>query len=421
MVNLINRDPPGRLSCLHALLRSLERRFNTTKFTGDAAKHQVGADHNPIDYCTCAKEYSQSTALVLGEKRYCPFLQSGPSKSYCYLVNSNQLDTQKSKAVGLAITALEALGLVNRKLNALKRLETAKLTAEGIRISKYNFLDPEVQTFYRQQVVNYGPAVGFLHIVDTLLDKPEIRHSEISGYMGRPNNNDKVLLSSGDEVKLNDGDAQDARTRTSGALQAWLTYAGYINPKPTFFGDFSQVDEYYCNPENKLGYHRIFPNKKRIKQFFSAKPFVSRPLSYDFYIKGGGTAREYSQRSTDGIQLENMALKEFSSKVRNRRFLLMLAYAKASSLSKGLNLRTLANFSNFRDSPFVVNADTHERIMIETEVDFLTIAGAPFIRSSKDFEVVYPRVTIDADVIAKESPFVATSVDRVTSKKGIFV
>ncbi len=419
MVNLINRDPPGRLSCLHALLKSLEARFNASEFSGDTAKHQVGGKNNPIDYCTCSKEYTETTALVFGERKYCPFLRSVPSKSYCYLVNSNELDTQKSKAVGLAILALEALGLVNRKLKALKRLDTAKITAEGSMIAKYDFFDSKTQAFYKKQVVNYGPAVGFLHIVG-ILNKQEIDHSEVSRCMGRPNNNDRVLLSSRDEVRLNDGDTKDARTRTSGALQAWLTYAGYLSPTPNFFNDFSHVDKYYCNQENKLGYPRIFPDKNKIQQFFSVKPLVTRPLSYDFYIKGGGTAREHSQRSISGLQLENLALKEFSPTVRNRRFLLMLAYAKASSMGKGLNLRVLAKLSNFRNSPFVVNENSHERILVETEADFLIIAGAPFIRSSENFEIIYPRVTLDSSAIAKQNLSVAALIEGITSNKGVF-
>ncbi len=420
MVNLINRDSVGRLSCLHALLISLDKRFNIADFSAKMAKHEVDGNHNPIDYCTCAKKYSKSTALVFGEERYCPFLKSVPSKAYCYLVNSNKLDSQKSKSAGLAIVALEALGLVNRKLTSLKRLDIAKVTAEGKRIAKYDFLDSRTQAFYKNQVVNYGPAVGFLHVVNTLNGK-EIQHSEISSHMGRPENNDKVILSSKDEIKLHDGDGHDARTRTSGAIQAWLTYAGYLRPNEKCFDDFAQVDSFYCDRKNNPGYCRIFPDETKIEKFFSLKPLVTHPLSYDFYIKGGGTAREHSQKSASGRQLENLALKEFSSIVRNRRFLLMLTYAKASSINKGFNLRVLAKLSNFKGSPFVVDEHTHESIIIDTEADFLTIAGAPFIRNKENPEIGYPRVTLDVNAIAQENQSLAAKVERIISNKGIFV
>jgi hypothetical protein len=424
MPNLINRDPPGRLSCIHAFLRSIKYRFGTNSFTGEEAKHKVGGKDNSIDYCTCAKEYSPETALVTGDKKYCPFLRAGSSKSYCYLINSNLLDTQKSKAVGEAIQALEALGLCTRTLNSLKRLRYANLTSAGIEISKYTFFEQQVRAYYNQEIVNYGPIVGFLHFLD--MGKGSVlKHSEISRYMGRPNNYDKVTLSTGDEVILNDGDARDARTRTTGALQAWLTYAGYISPTlgkiSGTVDSFFETDRYYCNPRNKLGYSKIFLNKSKVRQFFGNMPFVKRPLSYDFFVKGAGAAREYSQRSLSGVQLENLALKEYGSKVRNRRLLLMFSFSLASMQGRGLNLRMLARHSNFRNSPFVVDPDTHEKILLESEADFLIIAGAPFIRSVDNFEVIYPRTKIDIDMLRKENPYLTSSLEKIVSNRMIFV
>jgi len=146
MVNLINREPPGRLSCLHAFLRSLWYRFQNNSFTGKEAKHIVGERYNPIEFCYCACKYSQATALVRGEEKYCPFLRAESSKSYCYLVNSNVQDTQKSKAVGQAILALEALGLCKRTLNKLGRLKYANLTKNGANMAKNDFIKYIVKT-----------------------------------------------------------------------------------------------------------------------------------------------------------------------------------------------------------------------------------------------------------------------------------
>jgi len=420
MSNLINRDPPGRLSCLHAFLSSVWYRFGTDKFTGLKAKHKVGGKHNLIEYCKCAKEYSPGTALVTGERSYCPFLRAGSSRSYCYLVNSNVLDTQKSKAVGEAIQALEALGLCNRTLTAMKRLSYANLTSTGVDIAKCDFHNQKAKAYYEKEVVDYGPIVGFLHILD-ILGKTEIKHTEISKHMGRPNNYDSVTLSTGDKVILNDGDAKDAKTRTTGALQAWLTYIGYIRPKFEKPHDyFVEADKYYCCPQNKLGYGRIFVDIDKVKGFFETKPLVRRPLSYDFYIKGVGAAREYSQRSLSGTQLENLALKEFGPKVRNRRFLLMFSYALASISNKGINVQKIAEISNFKDSPFVVDSNTHERVLIDNEVNFLTIAGAPFLRSKEEYGVIYPRVKIDVDKLRKEGPHLTPLVEKVVSNREIF-
>lgn len=421
MVNLLNRDPPGRLSCLHAFLQSADSRFNANQFTGEDAKHIVGGKNNPIEYCTCARAYSKGTALVYGEKKYCPFLRAGSSKSYCYLVNSDKLDTQKSKAVGAAILALEALGLCKRTLTASKRLQNAGLTAAGNELSKHSFMNPLVKKYYEKEVVNYGPAVGFLHFADILTEEPEISHSKISKYMGRPNNFDKVVLSSGHEVVLNDGDAADARTRTTGALQAWLTYAGYTSPAPRQSDSFIEADEYYCDSRNKLGYPRIFLNKRKIAQFFEAKPLVIRPLSYDFYIKGVGTAREYSQRSRSGIQLENQTLKEFGSKVRNRRLLLMYAYSVASMKDKSLDLKSLAESSNFVNSQFVIDVDTHEKVIVDSEADFLLVAGAPFLRDPKNPEVIIPRAKLDTELLTRENPFLIPLIEQIVLTAGIIV
>lgn len=420
MPNLINRDPPGRLSCLHAFLKSVWYRFGINRFSGVKAKHIVGGKHNPIEYCKCSKEYSPGTALVTGYKKYCPFLRAGSSRSYCYLINSNLLDTQKSKAVGEAIQALECFGLCNRTLNALKRLRYANLTDFGVEIAKCGFFDQKAKAYYSSEAVNYGPIVGFLHLLD-IRGKIEIKHTEISKHMGRPNNYDKVVLSTGNEVILNDGDAKDAKTRTTGALQAWLTYVGYIRPRFEKLQDsFFETDKYYCNPKNKLGYARIFVDTDRVKRFFGTKPIVKRPLSFDFYIKGMGTAREYSQRSLSGTQLENLALKEFGPKVRNRRFLLMFSYSVASLKGRGLNIEKVAEFSNFKGSPFVVDTNTHEKVLIDSEVDFLTIAGAPFLRSEKEFGVIYPRVRLDLDQLKKGKPFLTPLAEKVVSHMEIF-
>lgn len=421
MPNLINRDPPGRLSCVHALLRSLWYRFGTDRFTGVKAKHKEGGKSNPIEYCRCAKEYSPGTAIVRGHREYCPFLRAGSSRSYCYLVNSDVLDTQKSKAVGEAIQALEALGLCHRELNALKRLRYAALTNVGISIAKCEFLEQKARKYYENEVVNYGPIVGFLHLLDITKGR-EIKHAEISKHMGRPNNYDKVKLVTGDEVILNDGDAKDARTRTTGALQAWLTYTGYMSPQArSFLDSFSEIDRFYCDPTHKLGYSRIFANRDKVEAFFAEKPLVQRPLSYDFYIKGLGTAREYSQRSLSGRQLENLALREFAPKVRDRRLLLMYSYSLAAEKNKGLDLLKIGRLSNFKNSPFVVDKDTHEKVLVDSEVNFLTIAGAPFLRSEDDFTVIYPRVRISVDPLRKVNPFLTSLMDKVASNREIYI
>jgi hypothetical protein len=421
MPSLINRNPPGRLSCVHAFLRSLLYRFGTQAFTGVEAKHKVEGSHNPIEYCTCSREYMQQTALVIGDRKYCPFLRAGSSKSYCYLVNSDLLDTQKSKAVGAAIQALEALGLCKRTLNSLKRLRYASLTDAGMDIASRGFFEPKTRAYYQSELLNYGPMIGLLHLLDTA-QKFEIKHSEISKHMGRPNNYDKVTLSTGDDVTLNDGDTRDPRTRTTGALQAWLTYAGYIRPQFQEFSDpFSETDEYYCSQKNKLGYSKIFVDRDKINRFFESKPFIKRPLSYDFYIKGIGTAREYSQRSLSGRQLENLALKEFGQKVKDRRLLLMYSYSVASNRNRGLNVERLAELSNFKGSPFVVDQSTHEKVLVDKEVNFLTIAGAPFLRSKEDYRIIYPRVKIDNDKLKNENPFLSSRIDKIVSEKEILV
>jgi hypothetical protein len=421
MPNLINRDPPGRLSCVHAFLRSLWYRFDGDSFTGIKAKHVVGAQQNPIEYCKCAREYSRGTILVTGNRRYCPFLRAGSSKSCCYLVNSNLLDSQKSKAVGEAIQALEALGLCSRKLGALDRLEYAKLTESGIEIAKLDFFEQSAKQYYVNEIVNYGPAVGFLHVLD-MLEKSEVKHSEISKHMGRPNNNDEVTLSNGCELVLNDGDTKDAKTRTAGALQAWLTYAGYVRPTFKESSDsIIEADSYFCDRKNRLGYDRVFQDRKRIVGFFDNRPLVRRPLSYNSYIKGLGAAREYSQRSDSGVQTENLALKEFGQKVKDRRLLLMFSYSLASAKSKAINLRKLAISSNFDNSPFVVDADTHEKVLVDSEVSFLTIAGAPFLRSKRDYEVIHPRVNVECDRLKKENPFLTPLMEKIVSSQGVFV
>lgn len=421
MTNLINRDPPGRLSCIHAFLKSISYRFGENEFNGAEAKHIVNGVNNPIDFCTCAKEYDQATQLIKHQKKHCPFLRAESSRSFCYLVNSNILDTQKSKAVGEAIQALEALGLCSRSLTKLKRLKKAKLSENGLRLSKYQFCDRNTSDYYTNAILDYGPAVGLLHYLD-IYDEEIVRHSEISKDMGRPNNNDTVILSDGTEIILEDGDTQDARTRTTGALQAWLTYTGLIRPTDTGFLDsYKDANNYFCCPANKLGYAKIYLNKKNIGNFFSKMPLVRRPLSYDFYVKGVGTRREYSQRRQNGTQLANVSLREFAPKVRNRRLLLMYAYAMATQKNKQLNLQSLAEESKYSKSPFVINADTHNIILVENEANFLNIAGAPFLRSKSKYEIIIPRIRLEVDNIVAENNELRSTLERIVTAQNVLI
>lgn len=396
-------------------------RYRTNFFTGKQSKHKEGGENNPIDFCTCSKEFNFETSIVFRRKKYCPFLKGESSKSYCYLTNSNVLDTQKSKAVGETIQALEALGLCKRTLNSLQRLKHATLTRDGLTISQYDFFEKESRKYYEKEVVNYGPIVGLLHFINST-DSDEIDHRDLSKNMGRPNNCDKVTLRSGDELIFNDGDALDARTRTTGALQAWLTYIGYARPLDFEVGDsFSDSDNFFSNPKNKLGYSKLYVNQKKIRSFFESKPFVARPLSYDFYIKGVGTAREYSQRTESGKQLVNLALKQYASKIRNRRLLLIYSYAIASQKDKALNLANIGKFSNYDNSPFVVDDSTHQQNLIDNEANFLHIAGAPFLRAKENYDIIYPRVKIDPMKMKQKNQFIIAEIDKVLGHTDVFI
>jgi len=127
MAVLINRNPSGRLICLHALTRTLDKKFAAEDFTINDLKYDEELSVNITDFCELLTKISSVKDPV------CPYLDNPLSKAKCYLTQSKQYDTQKSKSASDAMNALDGLGLVSRG----KR--NSKLTIEGKSFANNDF------------------------------------------------------------------------------------------------------------------------------------------------------------------------------------------------------------------------------------------------------------------------------------------
>ena len=108
MSYLINRNPCGRIICLHALSQYLAARFGASTFLLNETKYDANANYNVHQFCSLVEKHPAVSFKV------CPFLENPLSLAKCYLTQSMQEDTQKSKSASDAFRALEGLGFTER-------------------------------------------------------------------------------------------------------------------------------------------------------------------------------------------------------------------------------------------------------------------------------------------------------------------
>ena len=109
MAYLINRNPSGRLICLHAFSSYLANRFSTGKFRLNDLKYDATCSYSIHQTCKILVKLPAVNFPV------CPYLDNPLSQAKCYLTQSIQEDKQKSKSVSDAFNALEGLGLIKRE------------------------------------------------------------------------------------------------------------------------------------------------------------------------------------------------------------------------------------------------------------------------------------------------------------------
>src|SRR3989338_9336890 len=205
MSYLINRNPSGRLICLHALLTYLYKRFENNSFTLNDLKYDALSKHNIHQTCTLLKK------LPSIPFKTCPYLENHLSKAKCYLTQSKQEDKQKSKSASDAFNALEGLGFIKRSSVG------GNITALGKEFALIPFDSTKSLEIIKNALLNYGPFVGFLNeIIKT--GGNYVSRSQIQ--LGYPLTNEKIKTGTS-TIILSTGSTKDTITRTRSVLFIW--------------------------------------------------------------------------------------------------------------------------------------------------------------------------------------------------------
>ena len=326
---LINRNPPGRLICLHSLLTYLNNQFNTGIFNLNDLKYNPEYTYNIHQTCPLLIKSPSVTFKV------CPYLENPISKAKCYLTQSVlQKDTQKSKSVSDTFNALEGLGFI-------KRVKDGGIITESGRVfisDKYE--SKNTLPRLREGLLSYGPFIGFLHEISS--KKGCVYKSGMK--LGYPLTNERIN-DNGMNIPLSTGSTNDTVTRTRSVLFIWATTAGFLLP----YGMKKPTDPELWHVE-MLRYIKLkrWPNKY-LKIFseslFTDKIYVDNPLSYDAMTKSTSSLRERNQKEEREITLK------YESLIKNRRFALVYGLAKKSEYAQSLSfydyLKELENYPDF--------------------------------------------------------------------------
>ncbi len=355
MAYLINRNPCGRIICLHALTKYLHNKFGDNSFALNDFKYDENSTHNI--HQTCELLIKHPSIL----KPVCPFLENPLSLAKCYLTQSIQEDKQKSKSVSDAFNALEGLGFVERVDS------TGILTENGKKFSSTSFFDEDMLPILKAGLLSYGPFVGLINEFtrsSSLVSKSDIR-------LGYPNTIDKVFHQK-QLIRLSTGSQEDTITRTRSTLFIWAISGGfalpYKMPVPTNKKLWhTEVLPYIKSKKWSARKFKSFVDK----DFFNNKIFVDNPLTYESMTKSTKALRERNQ------ELERSITLKFEPIVKNRRFALIYLLAKASTDNKNLDIsKTIFLLKKYPDL-FVVNSKDFDTVMI-SELEIATVTGIPY-------------------------------------------
>ena len=110
MSYLINRNPPARPVCLHAICQ-----FTATKFSTDQIFNMkdIKFDQNSLNIHNFCKILEKHNSIK--DLNYCPYKENPLDESGCALTNGVYVDSTKQKEVSNTINALHSLGLFEKK------------------------------------------------------------------------------------------------------------------------------------------------------------------------------------------------------------------------------------------------------------------------------------------------------------------
>lgn len=394
MAYLINRNPAGRLICLHALAGYLVNRFATNKFRLNDLKYDEECQYNIHQTCQLLEKLPAINFPV------CPYLDNPLSKAKCYLTQSIQEDKQKSKSASDVFNALEGLGIINRSGNL------GYITQEGLEFAKSDYDTPQMFGMIRRAVQRYGPFWGLLFWLDRNKNRHNIiKREDIS--IGYPETQETLSRNSR-IVVLSTGSQADTITRTRSVLFAWAITAGFLLPvnltKPKENSRWHEETLPFIRGK-KWSTHQYEVYLK--DSLISGKPYVDRPLEYNAMTKSTKALRERNQEEQRSITLG------VESIIKNRRFAISYLLALASEQDSGVSFDKMVSELASHEAFFIINKQQFAEVL-NSELEISFIAGIPFIDRNR---ILFPLTKLNVTELSKGAPKEVIALLQDLSKK----
>ena len=394
MAYLINRNPSGRLICLHALASYLANRFSNGRFRLNDLKYDANCQYNIHQTCKLLIKLPAVNFPV------CPYLDNPLSQAKCYLTQSIQEDKQKSKSASDAFNALEGLGLINRE----DRL--GYITKDGLEFVQNSYFDTKTLKLIRQAVLKYGPFFSLLFLCNEHKDSQNIIKRE-NIRIGYPETQE-ILMRNGRSILLSTGSQDDTITRTRSVLFAWGVTAGFFLPvglqhpkdDSTWHTDLLPFirDEKWT-----VHNYEVFPGDS----FTEGKPYVDRPLSYSAMTKSTKALRERNQEEQRGVTLELEGI------IKNRRFAISYLLALASEQNFGVHFDSLVTELASNAPLFVIDKQNLANVM-HSELNIAFATGIPFYEKNR---VLFPLTRLNIGELTFGAPAQVSDILRNVSTR----
>ncbi len=309
MSYLINRNPSGRLLCLHGLLQYVSHHWGDGPYEIKNFKFDSRKKPDIHDFSPCL-----STDYGF---RSCRYLENPSSLAGCGLVNSLAEDTQKSKNASDVFNALDGMGFITRSGR------TATITELGKKFALSSRDSNEWERLAREGAQNYGPFAGLVYLASQFPRDVGWFRGQIS--LGFSETGEQVTFN-GETVTLSTGSQSDTITRSRSSIINWGVASGFFVPnryveKLTKGPHQVQFYDYLMSPNLADG----FWNTDLVYQ--AVPSVVSRPLSYNQLVKSIRSLRENGQEAQRNASLH------WETIIKNRR--LAIAYALNESASSG--------------------------------------------------------------------------------------
>lgn len=372
MAILLNRKYSSRIECLYYVLKSAFNNFANERFIISDIRYDAEAKDNVLNHCSLLKT-GQGINI-----RYCPFLNNPLNRSKCYVTQSVECDSTKSKAASSVVRAWEALGFVQANE------EGFSFTDKGKQFGSSDFDDPDWFNIMRDGVLSYGPVIGYLK---NAIDAGETFDSS-KIYASYPSSNDPINLST--------SSTSDSNTRTVSLLTSWCLQAGLIEPSASPNKDGISPHIFYRNIINAARLTiRNFRVTTFAHEYLSSSPYVINPLSYPNLNKNVGSLRERNSQHIRNIT------QRYNPIILNRRFAIIFII---NNSDKEINFNTLvALFKSHYDSFFLPNSNV--RIILQSELAICTLVGLLLNVETVNNDIIIKKYTsINNDILATDAP-----------------